>query len=114
MFFSKNNVFYVYKLINNESTNASVSEWCPMIFEDSIYLFKRIQGSLLKELSNWKTQNKEYIDANDHMYILYNKTIMKLMDITFSKDTIFGKIKANLYNYLKTDLKNLFEYEFEF
>ena len=123
-FSQKNGVFYVYKINKSMNTNTSENksksisetkgEWHPMTFEDSISLLKKIQGALLKEVSNWRTKNKEHIDATDHLSILYNKTIMKLMDITFSKDTIFGKIKANLYTYLKTDLKNLFEYEFEF
>jgi hypothetical protein len=111
-FSQKNNVFYVYKPIKNELKNSC--EWSQMTFEDTICLLKRVQGKLLKAVMKWKTENKEYIDANDNMSILYNKTIIKLMDITFSKDTTFGKIRANLYTYLKTDLKNLFEYEFEF
>ena len=104
-FSQKNNLFYIY---------TSDKEWRQMTFEDFISLFKQIQGQLLKALTLWKIQNKKYIEDNDSISILCNKTIIKLMEISFTKDTVFGKIKTNLYNYLKMDLKNLFEYEFEF
>jgi hypothetical protein len=104
-FSQKNNLFYIY---------TSDKEWRQMSFEDFICLFKQIQGQLLKALTTWKIQNKKYIEDNDSISILCNKTIIKLMEISFTKDTVFGKIKTNLYNYLKMDLKNLFEYEFEF
>jgi len=104
-FSQKSNLFYVY---------TSDKEWHQMTFEDFIHLFKQIQGQLLKALTTWKIKNKQYIEDNDSISILCNKTIIKLMEISFTKDTVFGKIKTNLYNYLKMDLKNLFEYEFEF
>jgi len=104
-FSQKNNLFYIY---------TSDKEWRQMTFDDFISLFKQIQGQLLRALTSWKIQNKKYIEDNDSVSILCNKTIIKLMEISFTKDTVFGKIKTNLYNYLKMDLKNLFEYEFEF
>lgn len=104
-FSQKSNLFYIY---------TSDKEWRQMMFEDFIHLFKQIQGQLLKALTAWKIKNKQYIEENDSISILCNKTIIKLMEISFTKDAVFGKIKTNLYNYLKMDLKNLFEYEFEF
>lgn len=104
-FSQKNNLFYIYVSDNN---------WRQMTFDDFIYLFKKIQGRLLKALTAWKAKNKQYIQESDSASILCNKTTIKLMEISFTKDVLFGKIKTNLYNYLKMDLKNLFEYEFEF
>ena len=104
-FSQKQNLFYIY---------LSENEWRQMTFEDFMYLFKIIQGKLLKTTAEWKQKNKQLIEENDGTSILYNKTLMKLMEISFTKDATFGKIKTNLYNYLKMDLKNLFEYEFEF
>jgi hypothetical protein len=117
-FSQKNNLFYIYAIpipipIPNESIDC-VCEWRQMSFDDFIYLLKVIQSKLLKALMLWKTKNKQYIEQTDSASILCNKTIIKLMEISFTKDTVFGKIKTNLYNYLKMDLKNLFEYEFEF
>ena len=90
------------------------NNWRQMTFDDFMYLFKKIQGRLLQALTAWKAKNKQYIQESDSASILCNKTIIKLMEISFTKDVLFGKIKTNLYNYLKMDLKNLFEYEFEF
>ena len=85
-----------------------------MVFEDFAKLLKNIQNKLLILLSQWRITNKEQIDNNDSISILYNKTIIKLMNISFTQDATSGKIKSNLYNYLKTDVKNMIEYEFEF
>lgn len=109
-FSQKSNLFYICKDI----TSSGHSIWQPMTFEDFIKILKHIQNRLLITLTNWKIKNKDQINNNDSMSILYNKTIIKLMNISFSKDSTSGKIRANLYNYLKSDLKNLIEYDFEF
>ena len=105
-FSQKQNLFYIYL--------SDGGEWRQMTFEDFMQLFKIIQSKLLKATTEWKQKNKQFIEENDSASILYNKTLLKLMEISFTRDATFGKIKTNLYNYLKMDLKNLFEYEFEF
>jgi hypothetical protein len=107
-FSQKINVFYICE------SNKSRCIWKQMIFEDFAKLLKNIQNKLLILLSQWRITNKEQIDNNDSISILYNKTIIKLMNISFTQDATSGKIKSNLYNYLKTDVKNMIEYEFEF
>ena len=108
-FTQKTNLFYICE--SNEPSNCI---WSQMTFEDFSKLLKNIQNKLLIILSKWRITNKDQIDNNDSISILYNKTIIKLMNISFSQDASFGKIKSNLYNYLKTDVKNMIEYEFEF
>ena len=34
--------------------------------------------------------------------------------MSFTQDATLSRIKNALYNYLKTDLKNMIEYDFEF
>ena len=72
---------------------------------------KILYNNLIKEISIWKTQNEN--EDNDKISILFNKGIIKIMNISFTQDNVMNKIKAGLYNYLKTDLK-LIEFEFEF
>ena len=36
------------------------------------------------------------------------------MNISFSQDSNLSRIKNGLYNYLKTDLKSVVEFDFEF
>ena len=106
-FSQKTNCFYIYQ--NN-------NEWRQMIFEDYTKLLNIIQRKLLITLSNWRERNKAEMEKNDSLSILYNKTIIKLMNMNIGTlhDTTSNKIKINLYNYLKIDLKNLIEYDFEF
>ena len=43
---------------------------------------------------------------------VYNKTLIKLMSANFTIEYT-SKIRINLYNYLKKDMKTIMEYEFE-
>jgi hypothetical protein len=102
-FCQKANLFYIYD--NN---------WRQMKTDDFINLLQKIQHKFIKALTHWHQQNIIEITNNDSMSILYNKMIIKIMNISLVQDANYGKIHANLYNYLKMDLKNLIEYEFEF
>ena len=113
-FSQKSNLFYVYDVSVEENEHKHEYSWRVMAFVDFAKLLKHIQSKLLKLLLEWKNANKQEIDTNDNISILYNKTIIKLMNISFAQDSTSGKIRSHLYNYLKTDLKNLIEYDFEF
>jgi len=106
-FAQKTNMFYIY-----DETN----QWRQMLFEDYSKLLKQLQNKLLNALFKWKEKNKDEINNNDSVSILYNRAIIKLMNMNIGvlHDPVSNKIKANLYNYLKLDLKNLIEYDFEF
>lgn len=108
-FTQKQNMFYIYTL-----NNTMVYEWRQMVFEDFIILLKVIQNKMIKQLSLWKTNNQGKFDDNDKIAELFNKAIIKLMNISFTQDSTFSKIRNGLYNYLKIDLKLTFEHEFEF
>ena len=79
-----------------------------------ILILKKIQNNMIKELSKWKAENQHKFDDNDKISILFNKAVIKLMNISFSQDSNLNRIKNNLYNYLKTDLKSVVEFDFEF
>ena len=52
---------------------------------------------------------------NDESFsLLCDKTTIKLMNVDFRKESILGKVKTNMYSKMKTDMKGLVEYEFEF
>ena len=54
-------------------------------------------------------------EDDDKLSEQFNKAIIKLMNITIvAHDVNVGRIRNNLYNFLKMDLKNLIEYDFEF
>ena len=48
------------------------------------------------------------------MIEIYTKAKIKLMGIEFKHEQTLSKIKSNIYNKLKKDMKALVEYEFEF
>ena len=68
---------------------------------------------MFRELTKWKVENKQKFDENDKISILFNKSIIKLTEISFSQDHKLSRIKNSLFNYLKMDLKSV-EFEFEF
>lgn len=105
-FSQKSSLFYIY--------DTQESGWRVMTFEDFIKILKPVQTKLLNALIQWKTIKKEEMDNDDKLSILYSKTIIKLMNVSFVQDATTNKIRSQLYNYLKVDLKNLIEYEFEF
>ena len=85
--------------------------WRKMLPDDLMRLLRNIQFKLTRKLGEWKDTIPNYED-NDKMVELYNKTLYKLL--TYNEDMNINKIKLGLYNYLKVDLKNVYEFEFEF
>ena len=109
-FSQKQNVFYVC-----EKTPDGKNVWTQMEIDDLLLVLKKIQNKLLSELSKWKLENNSKIAEDDKLSEQFNKAIIKLMNITIvAHDVNVGRIRNNLYNFLKMDLKNLIEYDFEF
>ena len=108
-FIQKPGVFYVC-----DKKEDGSPEWRQLLLSDMILLLKTIQNSMIKELTKWKTENQYKFDENDKISILFNKAIIKLMNISFTQDSNLSRIKNSLYNFLKTDLKSVIEFEFEF
>jgi hypothetical protein len=103
----KANLFYCY----NDETN----KWSHFTTEEIIIMLKRLHQKLVKALCEWHDNNISRINSSDKMQILYNQSMIKLMSVNFTQDSqILSKIKNDLYQQLKTDMKNVIEYEFEF
>ena len=108
-FNEKQHMFYIC-----EKKEDGSPEWKQMMITDMALFLKKIQNKMIKELSKWKLANQSKIDDNDKISELFNKAVIKLMNISFSQDSTMSKIRNGLFNYLKTDLKGMIEYEFEF
>jgi len=109
-FSEKQNVFYICEKGGEEGK----SEWKQMLQSDFILLLKTIHNRMLREISKWKVENHDKIDDNEKICELFNKAIIKLMNMTFVQDNSTSRIRNGLFNYLKLDLKNVIEYDFEF
>ena len=108
-FSQKTNIFYVCeKTLENKCVWEQVSTDVVLVF------LRKIQNKIIGELTKWKLANKAQIDGNDKMSDQFNKAVIKLMSVNLTtQDVGASRLRNSLYTFLKTDLKNLIEYEFE-
>ena len=108
-FSQKNGIFYICE----KQFDGSL-EWKKLILDDMILILNTIKKNLIKELTKWKLKNQHKFDDDNKLSILFNKSVIKLMNIKFSQTNNLSRIKNGLYNYLKKDLKSVIEFDFEF
>ena len=106
-FAEKAGIFYIC-----EKKEDGTPEWRQLVLTDMILILKTVQNNMIKELTKWKTNNQHKFDDNDKISELFNKAIIKLMNISFTQDSTYSRIKNGLYNFLKTELKTMIELEF--
>jgi len=112
-FSQKPGIFYVCEKKETD-TNELINEWRQLVLADMVLMLKTIQNRIIKELTKWKIENQESFHDNTKLSDTFNKAVIKLMNITYTQDPTMSRIKNGLFNYLKMDLKNMIEYEFEF
>lgn len=108
-FSQKVGIFYIC-----EKDENGKPQWKQLELNDMIILLKTIQNRMIKVLTKWKLDNQYKIEDNDKISELFNKAVIKLMNMSFHQDSNLSRIRNNLFNYLKTDLKTTIDYEFEF
>ena len=108
-FVEKTGAFYI-----SEKNPDGTAEWRQLELSDMILILKIFHNRMIKELTKWKLENQHKFDDSPNISDLFNKAVIKLMNITFTQDANLSRIKNGLYNYLKTDLKTMIEYDFEF
>ena len=109
----KAHIFYIFSISNNNDNNDLC--WRQMTNEDWIPFLRTIQKKLLGAISKWREANAERLRQNDKLSEIYNKAIIKITSIPITNsDAGISKVRGSLYNFLKTDLKTVLEYEFEF
>jgi len=110
-FQQKQNIIYIYDQEETQQTQSNSKLWRQMNQEDFVYLLKVVQQNLIGELSKWKIANKGKFDESDKISDLFNRAVIKLMNLSFTPDSTFSKIRNSLYNHVKIDLKPLIEVE---
>jgi hypothetical protein len=105
-FVQKTNIFYIYE---DEDVG-----WVELSREKLIKFLNRVHMKFLKSYSQYKKDNDDKIRNEDKFAILCDKTSFKIMSIDFRQENVLGKIKTNMFSRMKTDMKALVEYEFEF
>ena len=107
-FLQKNGVFYIC-----EKKVDGSPEWRQLVLNDMILILSTIQKKIIKELIQWKATNQHKFDDDNKLSILFNKSLIKLMNLSLSQNNNLSRIKNGLFNYLKRDLK-LLDFDFEF
>lgn len=105
------NKFYVFTPDNSSSSSIT---WIELNKTECIKIFNIIYSKIFKKLMEWKSKNEEEINNSEALDNLYMKTMGKLMGVDFKHESTLSKAKTCLYNKLKTDMKQILEYEFEF
>ena len=100
--------------LNPPKDQKSENKWTKITPDEFTYLLRVIHSKLLNALCTWRDLNNDRIKYNDKFAELYNKTVIKLMGVDFNQEATLSKIRTPLYTYLKGDLKNMVEYDYEF
>lgn len=108
-FVQKANIFYVYDRIDEENAG-----WCELTREKLIKFLNKVHIKLTKYFTEWKKTQIDELRNNDSFAIICDKTLVKLMSVEFKQEHILGKTRSSMYSRMKTDMKALVEYEFEF
>ena len=104
-FIQKTNVFYIY---DNDCI------WKELSREILIKFLNKIHMKIIKCFYDWKKTKINEIKIDDNFATRCNKSSVKLMSIEFKQESILNKIISQMYSKMKTDMKALIEYEFEF
>ena len=89
-------------------------EWQQLTRERLIKFLNRVHMKLAKYFSEWKKIQNDGKTRNDSFDTTCDKTLVKIMSVDFKQDYVLSKIRSSMYSRMKTDMKALVEYEFEF
>jgi hypothetical protein len=108
-FVQKSNVFYVYELIDNNK-----KMWVELSKEKLIKFLNKVHTKILKAFCDFKKERIQEIRASDNYSIKCDKTMVKIMSVEFKQESILSKVRSMMFAKMKTDMKALVEFEFEF
>ena len=107
-FVQKQNVFYIYDNVNNSRV------WVELTKERLIKFLNKVHMKVMKGFCDWKTSKKNDIKTDDRLTNLCDKAFVKLMSVEFKQESIYLKARNAMYSRMKTDMKSVVEYEYEF
>jgi len=121
-FAQKSNIFYIYDITglknnnelknNNDENNQPI--WLELSKDKLIRFLNKMQMKMSKSFYEWRKKNAEKIRDNDNLSTSCDNAVLKIMSTEFKQDSTLSKMKITMYNKMKTDMKALIEYEFEF
>jgi hypothetical protein len=109
-FVQKQKVFYIY---DNTKTNNTNNSWVELTKERLIKFLNKVHIKVIKAFSDWKMTKKSELKTNEKLAELCNKILIKIMSIDFKQDSIYIKLRNAMYSKMKTNIKELIEFDFE-
>jgi len=106
-FNQKDNCLYVYNL--NTETNKNV--WSILSNEVFNKFISDMSKLIMREFIAWKDENKHRIN-NDDFAVECNTNLLKVLGGQMATLEVNLKLKHNLYKHIKTNLKNIIEFDF--
>lgn len=107
-FIQKINTFYIYDTIDGKNI------WIELTTERLIKFLNKVHMKVLRVFFDWKKTKETDIKSNDSFAIMCDKSMVKLMNVDFKQESILSKVRSAMFNKMKTDMKALIEYDFEF
>jgi alanyl-tRNA synthetase len=104
-FVQKPNVFYIY------DTDGI---WIELTKERLIKFLNKIHMKIFKEFTDWKKIKANEIKNDSSLSSMCDKTLVKIMSVEFKQESILSKVRSMMFAKMKTDMKALVEFEFEF
>jgi hypothetical protein len=69
---------------------------------------------IFTQFYEWKKTRTSQIRSDPNLATKCDKVLIKITGIDFKQETTLSKIRGLLFSKMKSDLKGLLEYEFEF
>ena len=107
-FVQKSNIFYIYDLVDDKKI------WIELSKEKLIKFLNKVHTKILKAFCDFKKERLLEIRASDNYSIKCDKTMVKIMSVEFKQESILSKVRSMMFAKMKTDMKALVEFEFEF
>jgi hypothetical protein len=100
----KTSNLYVYK--------NSDEKWQKLSINELSYWLREIHHKILITFEKWYNKNIDKINKSDSQQIAYNKALMAIMKADLNETcSVLQRIKRELFNLLKIDIKGIVEYE---
>lgn len=107
-FVQKANVFYTYELVDDKKI------WVELSREKLVKFLNKVQMKILRIFYDYKQANAVDIRSSDSYSIRCDKAFVKIMSVEFKQESMLSKVRSMMFAKMKTDMKALVEFEFEF
>jgi len=107
-FTQKQNIFYIYDIVDDKKV------WIELTRERLVKFLNKVHMKIFKAFCDWKQTKKDEIRTNDAFSIMCDKTSIKVLNVEFKQEPCLAKARSAMYTRMKTDMKALVEYDFEF